>query len=59
MTRDTVNGILRQMEQIRMDSYEAETVREERRLDREYGRLWKIIEPYVTGKTPYSEAAAR
>lgn len=35
---------LRQMEQIRMDSYEAESAAEEHRLDREYGRLHKSIQ---------------
>ncbi len=56
MTREEVSRTLRHMEQIRMDSYEAEGAREEKRLDREYGRLWKLIEPYVNGTKPYTEA---
>jgi hypothetical protein len=39
-----------------MESYEAETKAQERRLVSEYGLLWKSIEPYVTGKEPYSES---
>lgn len=55
MTRDQVNSILRQMEHVRELSYEAETRAEERRLDKEYGRLSKSIEPWITGKRPYSD----
>jgi hypothetical protein len=56
MTRDQVNRILSQMESIRMDAM-AESAAEERRLDREYGRLWASIEPYVSGKRPYTDDA--
>lgn len=54
MTRESVNSILMEMERIREASYEADSAREEKRLVREYGRLWKVIEPYVSGATPYS-----
>lgn len=40
-----------------MDAMEAESAAEERRLDREYGRLWASIEPYVSGKRPYTDDA--
>jgi len=39
-----LSSTLRAMEAIRMDTYEAETAAEERRLDREYGRLSKSIQ---------------
>lgn len=54
MTREQVNSILKQMEHIRMLSYECETAREEKKLTREYGLLWEAIEPYVNGDKPYS-----
>jgi len=56
MTRDQVSRILREMEDIRMRSYEVGP-REERRLDREYGRLWAAIEPFATGAVPYTTEA--
>ena len=55
MTRDDVSRTLRQMERIREDSYQAPSRAEEQRLDREYGRMWAAIEPYVSGREPYSE----
>ena len=55
MTREQVSRTLMHMEQIRMDSYEAETAREEKRLTAEYGRLWRVIQPFVEGKEPYTE----
>lgn len=54
MTREDVARTLRMMERVREMSYEAETKREERRLVREYGRMHKAIEPYITGKKQYS-----
>lgn len=56
MRFEDVNRVLRQMEQLRHDAMEAETVAEERRLDREYGRLYRVIEPYLNGTEPYTEA---
>ena len=56
MTREEVNRRLMHMEQLREWSYEADTRAEERRMTAEYGRMWKAIEPYVTGKKPYSDA---
>jgi len=56
MTREQISQTLRYMEHLRMESYEAETKAQERRLVSEYGLLWKSIEPYVTGKEPYSES---
>jgi len=53
MTREQVSRTLRYMEQLRENSHEAETPAEERRKTKEYGRLWKAIEPYVTGRKPY------
>lgn len=53
MTRDDVSRTLSHMERIRMDSYEADTKAEERQLTAEYGRLWRAIEPYVSGRRPY------
>lgn len=55
MTRDDVARTLRMMETCRMMSYEAETKKEERRLNREYGQMWRAIEPYVSGKKAYTE----
>lgn len=49
MTRAEYNRILSQMESIRMDSYEAETPTQAKRMDAEYGRLFKLIEPYANG----------
>jgi hypothetical protein len=46
-----------QMEQLRMDSYEAESAAHERRLLREYGRLWKIVEPFARGNAEFSESS--
>lgn len=57
MTRDDVNRTLRMMETCRMLFYEAETRKEERRLTREYGQMWKEIKPYVEGARPYSDDA--
>lgn len=57
MTRDDVARTLRFMENIREQSYEAETKREERRLVREYARMAKAIKPYIDGTIPYSEPA--
>lgn len=55
MTRDDVSRTLRYMENIRERCYEA-SPREVKRLDAEYGRCWKAIEPYVNGSIPYTEA---
>lgn len=55
MTRDDVARTLRMMETCRMVSYEAETKKEERRLNCEYSQMWKAIQPYVSGKKPYSD----
>lgn len=55
MTREQVSQTLRMMEHVRELSYEAENAREERRLTKQYGDMWKFIEPFVTGKEPYSE----
>lgn len=54
MTREQVSRTLRILEHLRMASYEAESEREERELTAEYGRLWRSIESYVEGKTPYA-----
>lgn len=51
MTQEQINRILRQMELVRELSYEAESAKEERRLIKEYERLWKSIEPYVNTKS--------
>ena len=58
MTRDQVNSILRQMEQIRMESYECETDAQVKKLDAQYGRLWRAIEPYINGRKPYTDEKA-
>lgn len=57
MTREAVNRILRQMEQIRHDSYEADSEKDVRRLAAEYGRLWKIVKPYCEGTKPFADEA--
>lgn len=57
MKKSDVDFQLRMMEQCRMLSYEAETKAEEKRLNRQYNQMWKSIEPYVTGKKSYSDAA--
>lgn len=65
MKRSEFSRTLRHMEHLREASYEAETAREERRLIAEYGRLAKLIEPYVKGElqlvedTPAEAAAER
>lgn len=56
MTRADVERTLRMMETCRELSYEAESKREEARLVREYKAMWKAIEPYVSGTTPYADA---
>lgn len=56
MMRAQVNQTLRMMEQIRELSYEAENAREERRMTKQYNDMWKSIEPYVSGRIPYSDA---
>lgn len=55
MTREAVARLLRGMEQLREDIDEAESPAEKRRLKKEYGQMMKAIEPYVTGKEPYTE----
>jgi hypothetical protein len=50
MTREQYSQTLRYMEHLRELSYEAESPREERRLNREYDALWKSIAPYATGE---------
>lgn len=55
MTRDEVARQLRMMERLREMSYEAESKREERRMIKQYGQMHKAIEPYITGKKPYSD----
>lgn len=47
MTRDEYSRTLRHMEHIRMASYEAESNRERRRLEREYAELAVQIEPHI------------
>lgn len=58
MTREQVSQTLRYMEQIREDSGEAEPP-VAKRLIAEYGRLWRIVKPYVEGKTPYTRDGYR
>lgn len=55
MRRDQVEQTLRMMERCREFSYEAKSKREAKRLEREYGQMWKSIEPYVSGRVPYSD----
>ena len=50
MTPKAVSLILMEMESLRERSYEAETPQEERRLLKEYKRLWEVVEPFVTSK---------
>lgn len=47
MKREDFNRILRQMEQCREMSYEAETKQEENRLIVDYNRMAKVIKPYI------------
>lgn len=54
MTRSEVERTLMWMESCREQSYEAETLKEKRRLEREYTAMWKSIEPYILKKKPYS-----
>lgn len=54
MTREQVSKMLLHMERLRMDSYEAESKQKEKRLLAEYRRLWTVVEPYVSGKQPYT-----
>lgn len=55
MTRDDVARTLRMNEHCRELSYEANSKREEGRLVREYKAMWKAVEPYVSGTTPYAD----
>ena len=52
MDRDQLHRTLMHMERLRMDSYEAETEEECKRMIREYSRLWRQIKPYVDFKPP-------
>lgn len=54
MTREQVNNTLRYLERLREDSYEADA-KAEKQMVREYGRIWRTIEPYVSGKVPYTQ----
>lgn len=47
MNEEDVRRTLMLMEQIREMSYEADTRAEERRLVREYKRLWESVQPYL------------
>lgn len=47
MESEAITSILMQMEFIRLNSYEAETRAEVLRCEREYNRLWKIVEPMI------------
>lgn len=49
---DLATNILMEMERLRMDSYEADSVAEKRRLNREYARLWKVVQPMLEKQTP-------
>jgi hypothetical protein len=55
MTREQVSRTLMYMEHLRLSSYEAETRKEKRRLNAEYGRLWASIRPYVEGTEPFTD----
>ena len=55
MTRDQVSATLRMMEQLRENSYEAESRRDELRMQRQYSAMWAAIQPYVTGAEPYAD----
>lgn len=57
MTRDEYSRTLRYMEHLRECMDEAETPREEKRMEREYGALWKSIKPYATGELKLKESA--
>lgn len=52
MTREELSRTLMYMERLRMNSYEAETKRQEREMVAEYKRLWETIEPYVRAENP-------
>jgi len=58
MTRTAVSRALMELERIREASYEADTKREERQLTAEYNRLWKAIEPFISGREPYTPEPA-
>jgi len=47
--RSVFNAILRDMEHVRMESYEAESAREEKRLVRQYAQLYQSIKPFLDG----------
>ncbi len=49
MKRSVFNAILRDMEHVRMMSYEADSKREEKRLVAQYAQLHKSIEPFLSG----------
>jgi alpha-galactosidase len=48
LTRNDVSRMLMHMEHLRMSADEADTEREEREMMREYRRLWKAVEPYLS-----------
>lgn len=55
MKLSEINRTLRHMEHLREDADEAGTPAERRRMDKEYGRLWKLIEAYVMGSEPVDD----
>jgi hypothetical protein len=57
MTHEDVNRTLRYMEHLREAADEAESAAEARRLDREYGALWRSVEPFVMGTEPFADDA--
>ena len=54
MTREEYGRTLMYMERLRMDSYEADTPREEKRMVREYAALAKQIEPFASGARAFT-----
>lgn len=55
MTKEQVATVLRHMENVRLASYETDSKAEERRLTKEYGRLFRTIKPYILSEKPYTE----
>lgn len=55
MKRSEFSRTLRYMEGVREAAYEAENTTEERRLNAEYLRLWRSIEPYANGTLKLEE----
>jgi hypothetical protein len=59
VTRKQYTETLKRMKNLRLEMYEAKTRTEERRLEREYSRLQKIVRPYADGNVKFSAVGTK